>query len=480
MKTITIAPLATPRSISLAVWDAVTHAPCLFLQTSEHPSARRICEAGIPFESMDDLYCAAEDFDALNAAIAARLFSAPEEDVVYAVPGRGVGQAQLETIRQAAEAAGVQVVLLPASGYAEAALASLPVPFAADSLRILPATALPCRLDPYVPLCVEELDTRMRASEVKLALLEYYPDEFPVWLCTMDDAGDYSVRSLPLYALDRQEGFFAASTLILRAAAFDELSRHGLEGLERVMKRLRAPGGCPWDAEQTHESLRSDLLEEAYEVLDAIDREDADALCEELGDLLLQVVFHAEIEEELRVFNLRDVCTGIVQKLVYRHPHVFGETRVNGSDEVLVNWENLKKKEKHQETVADMMNAVPHGFPALMRAKKVQKKAAHVGFDWPDPNGALDKIEEETHELREALAQQESEARISEELGDLLFSVVNAARLLHLDGELALAASTEKFVTRFTKMEQLVLSEGLSLEALGLPALDAFWERVKG
>lgn len=294
--------------------------------------------------------------------------------MVYAVPGRGVGQAQLETIRQAAEAAGVQVVLLPASGYAEAALASLPVPFAADSLRILPATALPCRLDPYVPLCVEELDTRMRASEVKLALLEYYPDEFPVWLCTMDDAGDYSVRSLPLYALDRQEGFFAASTLILRAAAFDELSRHGLEGLERVMKRLRAPGGCPWDAEQTHESLRSDLLEEAYEVLDAIDREDADALCEELGDLLLQVVFHAEIEEELRVFNLRDVCTGIVQKLVYRHPHVFGETRVNGSDEVLVNWENLKKKEKHQETVADMMNAVPHGFPALMRAKKVQKK----------------------------------------------------------------------------------------------------------
>lgn len=169
-----------------------------------------------------------------------------------------------------------------------------------------------------------------------------------------------------------------------------------------------------------------------------------------------------------------------MQKLVYRHPHVFGETRVNGSDEVLVNWENLKKKEKHQETVADMMNAVPHGFPALMRAKKVQKKAAHVGFDWPDPNGALDKIEEETHELREALAQQESEARISEELGDLLFSVVNAARLLHLDGELALAASTEKFVTRFTKMEQLVLSEGLSLEALGLPALDVFWERVKG
>lgn len=478
MKTITIAPLATPKSISLAVWDAVTHAPRLFLQTAEHPSARRIVEAGLPFQSMDDLYESAEDFDALAAAIAVRL-CACEEDAVYAVPGRGVGTAQLEAIRSAAERSGAHLSILPASGYAEAALAALPAPLPAGDLRILPATALPCRLDPYVPLCIEEIDTRMRASEVKLALLEYYPDEFPVFLCTMDAEGAYTARSLPLYELDRQDGFFAASVLILEAASFDALTRHGVDGLERVMKRLRAPGGCPWDAEQTHESLRGDLLEEAYEVLDAIDREDTDALCEELGDLLLQVVFHAEIEEELSEFNFRDVCTGIVQKLVYRHPHVFGTTRVSGSDEVLVNWENLKKKEKHQETVADMMNAVPRGFPALMRAKKVQKKAAHVGFDWPDANGALDKVEEETQELREAAANGEGEARIAEELGDLLFSVVNAARLLHVDGELALTAATEKFVTRFTKMEQLVLSEGLSLEALSLDALDVFWERVK-
>lgn len=478
MKTITIAPLATPKSIPLAVWEAVTHAPRLFLQTAEHPCAHPILAAGLPFESMDDLYESAEDFDALASAIAQRLLSA-EGDAVYAVPGRGVGAAQLSAICKAAEGAGARLCLLPASGYAEAALASLPEPLSAGDLRILPATALPCPLDPYVPLCIEEIDTRMRAGEVKLALLEYYPDEFPVWLCTMDASGGYAARSLPLYELDRQDGFFAASTLILRAAAFGELSRHGVDGLERVMKRLRAPGGCPWDAEQTHISLRGDLLEEAYEVLDAIDRADADALCEELGDLLLQVVFHAEIEEELSSFTLRDVCTGIVQKLVYRHPHVFGETSVSGSDEVLVNWENLKKKEKHQETVADMMNAVPRGFPALMRAKKVQKKAAHVGFDWPDAGGALDKVEEETRELREAAARGEGEARIAEELGDLLFSVVNAARLLHLDGELALATATEKFVARFTKMEQLVLSEGLTLEALDLPALDVFWERIK-
>ena len=478
MKTITIAPLATPKSVSLAVWEAITHAPHLFLQTAEHPSAKRILDAGIPFESMDKLYETAEDFDALNSAIAQRLISAPG-DAVYAVPGRGVGQGQLAAIHVAANAAGVQVVTLPSSGYGEAALAALPVPLPCGDIRILPATALPCHLDPYVPLCIEEVDTRMRAGEVKLALSEYYPDEFPLWLCTMGEDGGYAAKELPLYQLDRQEGFFAATVVILRPAQFDELSRHGVDGLERVMQRLRAPGGCPWDAEQTHETLRSDLLEESYEVLDAIDREDMDALCEELGDLLLQVVFHAQIEDELRTFNMRDVATGIVQKLVYRHPHVFSTAQVKDADEVLVNWENLKKKEKHQETVADMMNAVPHGFPALMRAKKVQKKAAHVGFDWPDAAGALDKVEEETRELREAMARKEGEVRIAEELGDLLFSAVNAARLLHIDPELALAAATEKFVARFTKMEKMILDAGLVLEELDLSAMDAFWEKAK-
>ncbi len=478
MNTLTIAPLATPQSITLAAWQAITHAPRLFLQTIEHPSARCVLESGLPFESMDDLYRSAEDFDALTSAIVQRLL-ASETDVVYAVPGRGIGEAQRAALCKAAKAAGVRVCFLPSSGYAEAALSALPEPLAASNLRILSATALPCPLDPYVPLCIEEIDTRMRAGEVKLALLEYYPDEFPVWLCTMDDNGVYFARSFPLYMLDRQDHFFAASTLILRGAKFEELTRHGVEGLLRVMKRLRAPGGCPWDAEQTHETLRSDLLEESYEVLDAIDREDTDALCEELGDLMLQVVFHSEIEEELSSFTFRDVCTGIVQKLVYRHPHVFVETHVQNANEVLGNWENLKKKEKKQETVADMMHAVPHGFPALMRAKKIQKKAAHVGFDWPDAKGALDKIEEETRELREAVALKEGETRITEELGDLLFSVVNAARLLHLDSELALAAATEKFVTRFTKMEELILSEGRSLESLSLEELDAFWERIK-
>lgn len=478
MKTLTIAPLAAPKSITLAAYKAVTEACTLFLQTAEHPSAAFIKAAGIPFTGMDDLFESAEDFDDLNAMIAERLMSA-EGDAVYAVPGRGVGEAQRSAIRNAAQKAGVHVAILPSSGYAEAALTAFEAPFSCGDMRILPAQALPAAIDPYVPLCIEEVDTRMRAGEVKLALSEYYPDEFPVWLCTMDEEGCYSARSLPLYELDRQDGFFAATVLFLRAAKFEELTRHGVEGLLHVMDRLRAPGGCPWDAEQTHETLKSDLLEESYEVLDAIDRQDTDALCEELGDLMLQVVFHAKIEEELREFTMRDVATGIVEKLVYRHPHVFGTTSVSNANEVLVNWENLKKKEKHQNTVADMMNAVPHGFPALMRAKKVQKKAAHVGFDWSDPMDAFEKILEEAGELRETVLKGEGGARIHEELGDLLFSVVNTARLLKQDSELALADATEKFVARFTKMEALILAEGRSLEDMDLAAMDVYWDRVK-
>ncbi len=478
MKTVTIAPLAAPQSITLASYKAVTEAKQLFLQTAEHPSVAFIREAGIPYSTMDDLFVSAEDFDELNSMIARRLMST-EGDAVYAVPGRGIGEAQLAAIRKAAARAEAAVRILPSSGYAEAALAAFDAPFSCGDMRILPAQALPCSIDPYVPLCIEEVDTRMRAGEVKLALSEYYPDDYPLWLCSMDEAGNYAARSLPLFELDRQDDFFAATVVFLRAAKFEELTRHGVEGLLHVMDRLRAPGGCPWDAEQTHESLKSDLLEESYEVLDAIDRQDTDALCEELGDLMLQVVFHAKIEEELREFTMRDVATGIVEKLVYRHPHVFGTTNVSGTNEVLVNWENLKKKEKHQNTVADMMNAVPHGFPALMRAKKVQKKAAHVGFDWSDPMDAFEKILEEAGELKDAVSRGEGEARIHEELGDLLFSVVNTARLLKQDSELALADATEKFVDRFTKMEALILSEGEKLEEMDLAAMDVYWARVK-
>ncbi|HWQ58460.1 MAG TPA: nucleoside triphosphate pyrophosphohydrolase [Clostridia bacterium] len=471
-----VAALSTPGSISCAAEAAVKNANKLFLQTAHHPSAAWIVRAGLSFESMDDLYAEAEDFDALNSAIADRL-ARSGADAIYAVPGRGVGAALKAKLLKACGEREIELTLLPGIGYAEAALAMAPAVSSGD-VRIVEASALPLPLDPYVTLCVEEIDTPLRAREVKLALTEYFPDEHPAYFCHMDAQGSYSVSPIPLYELDRQNAYFAADALVVPAASFERLSRHGLEGLTGVMERLRAPGGCPWDAEQTHESLKKSLVEETYEVLDAIERNDMDALCEELGDLLLQVVFHAQLEAELRSFTMRDVTTGIVNKLVYRHPHVFGDVSVSGSAEVLVNWDQLKKKEKRQDTVSEAMESVPRGFPALMRAQKLQKKAATVGFDWPDASGALDKLAEEADELRTAVGG-EGEARVFEEAGDLLFSAVNAARLAGCDAELALREACDKFLKRFTELERDVTADGLELSKLGIDALNLRWERIK-
>jgi len=251
---------------------------------------------------------------------------------------------------------------------------------------------------------------------------------------------------------------------------------YDLKDLETIVSILRAPGGCPWDGEQTHESLRRGLMEESCEVIEAINEQNPDHLKEELGDVLLQVVFHADIERQAGRFNLNDVADGICKKLIFRHPHVFGDVQVHDSDEVLVNWDALKRVEKDQETYTDTLTAVAKSLPALWRAEKVQKKAKKAGLDWSDTDGAVDKLSEELGELREAIG---CGANIQEELGDLLFSAVNVARFLKTDPEEALNAATEKFIARFAKVEKLALAEGRDMAQMSPEELDRLWEQAK-
>lgn len=477
MKTLWIVGLGTPGRCTIAAQEAVRGADRLFLQTAEHPSCRWIGGEGLCAQTMDALYEQAEDFDALNAAIAERLLAENDwESAVYAVPGRGIeGTAQMSAILERARARGVKVRRIPGIGYAEAALAEIP-PFENSPVVCTAVELLERRIDVSLPLAVEELDTPIKAGEVKLHLMEYYPEEWPVQLIYMDENGEYCVKEFPLYELDRRREFFAATVLAAAPVPFTARERHGLDGLMRTLADLRAPGGCPWDAEQTHESLKSALLEETYEVLDAIERDDDDALCEELGDLLLQVGFHAAIAEEQSAFTMRDVTTGIVNKLIYRHPHVYKDVQVRDSGDVLFNWENLKKKEKNFSTQTETLEAVPKNFPALIRAHKVQKRAAHVGFDWDDPSGALAKVREEADEVEEAVA---NGTNIEEELGDLLFAAVNVSRLCGVESEPALQAATNKFVKRFGLMERLVLESGRTLEDMNLAEMDVFWDKAK-
>jgi len=257
---------------------------------------------------------------------------------------------------------------------------------------------------------------------------------------------------------------------------FQYKNRYNVYDLKKLIEVLRGEGGCPWDREQTHESIRRNFLEEAYEAVDAIDEKNADHLCEELGDVLMQVIFHARMEEEKGGFDLDDVADMTCKKLILRHPHVFGDVKVSGSEEVLSNWDEIKKRERKQSTVSSTMDTVARALPALWRAEKVQKKAAKAGFDWPDVAGALDKLEEETGELREACA---AGAGVKEELGDLLFSAVNASRFLGVDPEEALTAATDKFIRRFRYIEQRAGEEGRRLEEMTLPEMDALWEEAK-
>ena len=247
--------------------------------------------------------------------------------------------------------------------------------------------------------------------------------------------------------------------------------------LRAIMHRLRAPGGCPWDAEQTHESLIPNLIEEAYETVDTIQRGDHGHLAEELGDLLLQVVFHSELAEESGRFNLDDVARGISDKLVRRHPHVFAGGDASTPDAVLRQWDEIKRGEKGHQ-VEPYLHGVGKGLPALPRAAKLQKKAAKIGFDWPDETGVLDKIREETAELEAAIARQD-DAAVAEELGDLMFSVVNLVRFRKLDPEVVMAAANRKFEQRFALLEQDILARGLQLDQAGPAELEESWKRAK-
>ncbi|SKB03838.1 XTP/dITP diphosphohydrolase [Prosthecobacter debontii] len=247
--------------------------------------------------------------------------------------------------------------------------------------------------------------------------------------------------------------------------------------LRYVVHRLRAPGGCPWDQEQTHETLIPHVIEEAYEVVDAIRSGDPTLICEELGDLLLQPILHAEIAAGDGTFNLDDMATGLTEKLIRRHPHVFGEAQAETSSAVLSQWDVIKRQEKGTQKEGHL-HGVGNGLPALMKAQKLQKKAARVGFDWPDAAPVFAKIREEAAELEQAIAEGEKKA-VEEELGDLLFSVVNLARKLGVESEAALAMANEKFVRRFHAVEATLTEQGKKLGEASLEEMDAAWEAGK-
>ncbi|HEX2035231.1 MAG TPA: nucleoside triphosphate pyrophosphohydrolase [Chloroflexota bacterium] len=483
----------------------------LILRTRIHPTVEG-WPALAAAPSLDHQYDAAADFgevyDRIAAAVLEAVAGLPDgAELVYAVPGHpSLGEATVTRLRHLAPAAGVRLRLIPGLSFVDAVVAALGVdvvaghpaavgqggagPEAGHGLRVADALAIG-RIDPTTPLLVCQVYSRRIASQLKLALGRHYPDEHGVVLVRAAGVpGQEAIARRRLFEIDR-DGFVDHLTSLWVPPLAPLRALREPQTLQEIMARLRAPDGCPWDREQTHDSLRKYLLEETYETLEAIDAGDMAALEEELGDLLLQIVFHAQVADEAGRFDLGDVVAGIAAKMIHRHPHVFGTTegqdralttpaaQAPDAETVLRSWEVLKRAERavkpEGEAERSMLDGVPRAMPALAYAQAVQARAARVGLDWPDVDGVVDKVAEEAREL----AATTSPAARQDELGDLLFTIVNLARRLDIDAEDALRQANQKFRTRVAAMERAARREGKTLDQYDLPGLDALWLAAK-
>lgn len=406
------------------------------------------------------------------------LLTLGEGGVTYAVPGSPmIADLSVTRLLEAAKKRNMPIKVIEGLSFVSMLSRALGLPITqdwvlADSLSLI-SLEVP-DFPPTKPAIITNLTSREQATELKLTLMANYPDEYPVTLVHAAGSNAEIIEPLELWQIDRTVHIGGFTSLYVPPL---EAGR-SFEDFQQVIARLRAPGGCAWDREQTHLTLRSHLLEEAYEVLQALDEEDPAHLKEELGDLLLQIVLHAQIASEDQEFNMSDVLVGISQKLIRRHPHVFGELKLNTAEKVIVNWEKIKASERKQsgeEQVKGMLDGIPLALPALTQANLIQQRAKRVGFDWPTVEPVIAKIHEELAELEEAQTEQEKQA----EAGDLLFAAVNLIRWFGIDPEFALRECNARFKRRFGYIEQHAIAEGRTIQELSFEEMDALWDEAK-
>lgn len=448
----------------------------VILRTEKHPNVKYIRDMGIEFSTLDYLYDSAESFETLYEKISEVVIS--KEDVVYAVPGNPlVAEKSVELVIQKAKEKGIEYEVVPAISFVDVVINSVnydPV----KGLKIIDGLTLSSqRPDIGVGNIITQVYSRMVASDIKLQLMRYYEDDQKIYIIRAAGVpGEERVLETELYNLDRYDWVDYLTSVFIPPVLKGRY--YTIDDLTDVMTKLRSQDGCPWDREQDHNSLKRYLLEECYEVIDAIDKDDTDALCEELGDVLLQVVFHSEIANEEELFDINDVINSITNKMIMRHTHVFGNDVCSTSEEVLKNWEEIKRKEKSIESYTDNLKAIPKVMPSLIRSYKVQEKAAKVGFDWDKVEDAIEKVKEEFHELLDVYKSDKKD-KITEELGDLLFSVVNVSRFLDINPEFALNGTTDKFISRFGYIEGKATESGMDMKKMTLEQMDNLWNKAK-
>jgi tetrapyrrole methylase family protein/MazG family protein len=460
-------------------WRTLEQAEVVYLRTERHPCVPHL-PRGTLYESFDHFYEAHEQFDEVYDAICDYLLErAQQEDVVYAVPGDPMmGETTVLRLLARAPERGVRVEIVHGVSFVEPALRCAGID-GLEGLQILDGMTIAAMhhppINPSYPALIGGVYSREVASDVKLTLMNQYPDDHSVLLVHAAGVRGAAVERVPLYEIDRSLNLNHLSSLLV-----PPLSPYSsFESFQETIAHLRAPEGCPWDRKQTHASLRPYLIEEAYEVLDAIDREAWDELAGELGDLLLQVVLHAQIATEEGEFQMADVLDAVNRKMIRRHPHVWGDVDVSGSaEQVRANWDELKRAERAQkgETVVSLLDSVNKALPALMVAHEYQRRAAKVGFDWPSVEGVKAKAREE---LTEILNAEDVQAAISE-IGDLIFLLVNWLRWLGADDpESVVREANAKFYRRFRYVEQVAAAQGRTLEMLTGDEIEAIYQQGK-
>ena len=507
MGTITIVGLGpgAAGNLSLETMGLLKSEAQVILRTAVHPTVAELEKENVKFTSCDSFYEEGANFEEVYGRVVQRVLAAAMEgDVVYAVPGSPlVAERTVVMLREQAKEFNIPLVIKPAMSFLDLAYVDLGIdPIA--GLRIIDAQDFEAVADAgKYPLMITQVYSQLVASDLKIALMENLDDDYEIFFLRNLGLPDEECRPVKLFELDRQpnidhltsayvpplpvmpEGLlefgededevevFSAEEDLVDTSSYADVD---VQPLVDVIRTLREPGGCPWDIEQTHQSIRSNFIEEVYEYIEAVDNEDIAGMREELGDVLMQVVFHARMAEEAGNFDLQEVIDEVVDKLIRRHPHVFGDTEVSGSAEVLVNWDAIKKQEKTERKSA--LDGIAQGLPALLRAYKIQSKAAKVGFDWQDIEPVWAKVQEELGEFQEALASGDKVAA-EKELGDVLFAIVNYARHHKIEPEVALEGTNNRFTSRFLFVEEQVHNSGKNWQDFTLDELDKFWDEAK-
>jgi tetrapyrrole methylase family protein/MazG family protein len=468
--------------LTIKAQQVLESTPEIYLRTIQHPTVAGL-PASLQIHSFDELYDQLPSFDDVYAHIIDKVLELGRrpQGVVYAVPGHPyVAEATCPEIAHRAQQEGLAVQIIDGLSFIEPTLTALgvdPLPHLAIVDALVLATAHVPPFPPDTPALIAQIHSKAIANQVKLTLMETYPDEHPVRLVHAAGTPQVDVEEIPLHAIDQSQFIGLLTSLYLPPLE----KGTSFEAFQEIIAHLRAPNGCPWDREQTHQTLRANLLEETYETLAALDADDPAHMREELGDLLLQITLHAQIANEYGEFNISQVLKGIYDKIIRRHPHVFGDWKVDGVENVLQNWEKLKAAERselHKEnggTEKGLLDGVALALPAISQAEEIQRRAARVGFDWPDTRGVVDKINEECHELLIA----EDMASRSGELGDLLFAVVNLARHYDIDAESALRETNTRFRKRFAHIEQVARTQGKTVNDLSLDEMENYWQEAK-